>query len=133
MDKRNENFKEPPKTVKAFSGEGYSLGSTSTTTTTTTSTTTPAPKTSGTSNPVVVDSSLPTTSIQIRLADGSRIIGTFNHTHTVNDIRSFIESQHSSSFAYDLATSFPQKVIENESQTISEAGLLNSVVVQKKK
>lgn len=32
----------------------------------------------------------PTTSIQIRLADGSRLVGTFNHNHTVGDIRRYI-------------------------------------------
>lgn len=37
-----------------------------------------------------VDSSQPTTSIQIRLADGSRLSGRFNLSHTVNDIRTFV-------------------------------------------
>ena len=29
----------------------------------------------------------PTTTVQIRLADGMRLVSKFNHTHTVNDIR----------------------------------------------
>jgi UBX domain-containing protein 1 len=126
-DKRNEEFKEPPKTLKAFSGEGYSLSSTTTTTSTT-----PVAKPAS-SGPVVVNPSLPTTTIQIRLADGQKLIGTFNHSHTIQDIRSFIENSHPSNFAYDLMTSFPQKLLGNETQTVSEAGLLNSVVIQKKK
>lgn len=37
-----------------------------------------------------VDASQPTTSIQIRLADGSRLSGRFNLTHTINDLREYI-------------------------------------------
>lgn len=39
---------------------------------------------------VAVDPSLPTTSIQIRLSDGSRLLGQFNHSHTIADVRRFI-------------------------------------------
>lgn len=39
---------------------------------------------------VPLDPSQPTTSVQIRLADGSRLVAKFNHNHTVNDIRQFI-------------------------------------------
>ena len=39
-----------------------------------------------------VDQSLPTTSIQIRLADGTRMICRMNLTHTVLDIRNFINA-----------------------------------------
>ena len=34
----------------------------------------------------------PTTNIQFRLADGSRLVGRFNHTHTVNDLHNFINT-----------------------------------------
>lgn len=37
-----------------------------------------------------VDASQPTTSIQIRLADGSRLSGRFNLTHTINDLRTYV-------------------------------------------
>ncbi len=43
-------------------------------------------------NPVEVDRSRPTTNIQIRLADGSRLVGTFNHFHTIGDIRRYINA-----------------------------------------
>jgi hypothetical protein len=39
---------------------------------------------------VPLDPAQPTTSVQIRLADGTRLVSKFNHTHTVNDIRQFI-------------------------------------------
>jgi hypothetical protein len=41
-------------------------------------------------NSISVDSSRPVTTIQIRLADGSRLVGQFNHTHTIADVRRFI-------------------------------------------
>lgn len=37
-----------------------------------------------------LDEAQPTTSIQIRLADGSRLSGRFNMSHTINDIRTYI-------------------------------------------
>lgn len=38
--------------------------------------------------PLIPDA--PTTSLQIRLADGSRLIGTFNQSHTIGDVRRYI-------------------------------------------
>uniref|UniRef100_A0A1X7U7Z8 SEP domain-containing protein n=1 Tax=Amphimedon queenslandica TaxID=400682 RepID=A0A1X7U7Z8_AMPQE len=49
-----------------------------------------ASSSTGTSSMVVVDHTKPVTSVQIRLADGQRLVGKFNHTHTVADIRQFI-------------------------------------------
>ena len=39
-----------------------------------------------------VDESQPTTSIQLRLGDGTRLVAKFNHTHTVGDIRRFVDA-----------------------------------------
>lgn len=39
-----------------------------------------------------VDQSLPATSVQIRLADGTRLVCRMNLTHTVGDIRNFINA-----------------------------------------
>ena len=39
---------------------------------------------------VPLDPTQPTTTVQIQLADGTRLVSKFNHTHTVNDIRQFI-------------------------------------------
>lgn len=38
-----------------------------------------------------VNTAEPTTTIQIRLADGSRLAATLNHTHTVAELREFIK------------------------------------------
>jgi UBX domain-containing protein 1 len=39
-----------------------------------------------------VDSAQPTTRLQIRLRDGEKVVATFNHTHTVGDIRRYINA-----------------------------------------
>lgn len=75
-----------------------------------------------------------------------------NLTHTIRDIRNFINAyvrgallrdQHCNLFpslrsrpenltrAYTIATTFPNRVLEDDMQTIEAAGLKNSVVVQR--
>eukprot|EP01114_Cavostelium_apophysatum_P022023 TRINITY_DN7834_c0_g1_i1.p1 TRINITY_DN7834_c0_g1~~TRINITY_DN7834_c0_g1_i1.p1 ORF type:complete len:161 (+),score=41.50 TRINITY_DN7834_c0_g1_i1:746-1228(+) len=132
-DKRSEDYKEPPKVMQAFSGSGHTLGGSSST---------PAPvnnapqQTSASSqgvSPITLDESQPVTSVQIRCGDGSKLIGKFNHTHQVKDIRRFIDFSKPGRANFELCTAFPQKPISDENQTISQAGLVNSVVVQKMK
>uniref|UniRef100_A0A803W7Z0 NSFL1 cofactor n=1 Tax=Ficedula albicollis TaxID=59894 RepID=A0A803W7Z0_FICAL len=89
-DHRDEEYVKPKTVFRAFTGEGQKLGST-------------APQVMGTSSPaqqaeneakassaIVIDESEPVTNIQIRLADGGRLVQKFNHSH------SFLESEGSS-------------------------------------
>jgi len=79
-----------------------------------------------------VDESQPTTSIQLRLSDGSRLVAKFNLTHTVGDVRRFIRAARPDmTGAYELMTAFPSQPLADNSQTIEAAGLRNSVVIQK--
>ncbi|KIP07190.1 hypothetical protein PHLGIDRAFT_13399 [Phlebiopsis gigantea 11061_1 CR5-6] len=81
-----------------------------------------------------VDTSLPTTRVQIRLADGSRLTARMNLTHRVRDLRGFVNasSPGASARAYTLNTAHPtMKSLEDEEKTIEQAGLANSVVVQR--
>lgn len=79
-----------------------------------------------------VDESSPTTSIQLRLHDGSRMVARFNLTHSVADIRRFIQASRPDMPAnYRLMTSFPTKPVEEDGKSIEAAGLANSVLVQK--
>lgn len=82
---------------------------------------------------LVVDQALPSTSIQLRLADGTRMVSRFNFHHTVRDIRGFIDaSRPAAPRSYHLQTvGFPPKQLTTLDQTIEEAGLANSVVIQK--
>ncbi|EJT99652.1 SEP-domain-containing protein [Dacryopinax primogenitus] len=99
----------------------------------------PASPPATTSNPAAAPPSFevnmdePNTSVQIRLADGTRLVCRMNHTHTVGDIRRFINASRpeNAARAYNIQTTFPTRVLEDESQTIKDAGLLNSVVVQR--
>lgn len=81
--------------------------------------------------PLTPDS--PTTSLQIRLVDGTRLIATFNHSHTIGDIRRYIITARSSfaSRPFKLQSSYPPKTLDNEDQTLSDAGLLNTVIFQR--
>ncbi|XP_068093522.1 UBX domain-containing protein 2B isoform X2 [Hyperolius riggenbachi] len=84
---------------------------------------------------VELDEHVPTTKIQIRLADGTRLIQRFNLSHRIMDIRSFI-IQSRPEFAqtdFILVTTFPNTDLTDENQTLEEADLLNTVLLQRLK
>jgi UBX domain-containing protein 1 len=114
---------------KAFVGAGHKLGESAPAVASPLASSAAA---SGPSNWAGADPVLPRTSIQLRLADGSRMVAEFNLTHTVGDIRRFIRaSRPDMSTMYRLATAFPAAQLEDDSVTIEAAGLANSVVIQK--
>lgn len=78
-----------------------------------------------------VDKSAPTTTLQIRLADGHRLTGTFNCTHTVADIHRYIRSENSGCADKQLMSAYPPKPLTDMSATLEQAGLLNAAVIQK--
>lgn len=124
----------PPKPMQAFGGEGNRLGSPAPGPTAQSSSSSNSQQASSSSlADFAVDESKPVTQVQIRLGDGSRIVGRFNHDHTVADIRRYINSSQPgmSTRSYALQASFPPKVFEDESQTLKDAGLVNAVVQQK--
>ncbi|KAK4588465.1 hypothetical protein RGQ29_019455 [Quercus rubra] len=132
--RRNEKCPEPEKRHVPFQGVGRTLGSSSTPAATEPTVasiplnTAPTP-----SMGLVVDQTMPSTSVQLRLADGTRMVAHFNYHHTINDIRSFIDaSRPGSARNYQLQMmEFPPKVLSDQAQTIEQAGLANSVVIQK--
>ena len=92
--KTEEKYKPPPPPpAQPFGGTGNRLSS-------------PVPNVAGASSTTAsassappasqvhfeVDSSKPTTQLQLRLADGSRLVGRFNHDHTIADIRRYINA-----------------------------------------
>ncbi|KEH36936.1 putative SEP domain-containing protein [Medicago truncatula] len=133
--RRNENYREPERSQASFQGVGRTLGSSSASMEPETNVASTTPPTSAPtpSAGLVVDQSLPSTSIQLRLADGTRLISQFNHHHTIGDIRAFIDaSRPGGRQNYQLQMmGFPPKVLADETQTIEQAGLANSVVIQK--
>ncbi|KZT64686.1 SEP-domain-containing protein [Daedalea quercina L-15889] len=155
-----DNFVPTPKARSAFSGEGHRLGSPvpslaalggpsaftempgsfpvattsgSEAAAVVTATTGQARSAESIQTRFEVDQSLPTTSVQVRLADGTRMVCRMNLTHTVGDIRNFINASRPENLTreYTIQTTFPVKVLDDDSKTIEQAGLANAVVVQR--
>ncbi|KAI8813228.1 hypothetical protein BJ742DRAFT_475852 [Cladochytrium replicatum] len=139
-----EDYKPPPKKpLKAFSGGGQRLGAPIPGETVSAPAVSSIPGSFPGSAPaaaieslgpvVVVDESVPVTSIQVRLADGSRAVYKFNDTHTVGDIRNQINRNRpgDADRNYALMTTFPNRELTDSSATIKDAGLVNAVIVQK--
>ncbi|KAN0065743.1 protein phosphatase regulator [Thecaphora frezii] len=132
----NEQYVPPP--MKPFGGQGNRLGSPALGNLASSSRPAAAAAPTASAAPATasafeIDPRKPVTSIQIRLGDGQRMVGRFNHDHTVADVRAFINASHPgmSSRNYVLQSSFPPKPLTDETQTISAAGLINAVVIQK--
>ncbi|GAA0154664.1 protein-binding activity modulator [Lithospermum erythrorhizon] len=138
LSRKEENYPiSATRQPTSFLGVGRTLTTSSSNITSTTEPSAPAAN-SITASPspmmgLVVDQTLPTTSIQLRLADGTRMVSRFNFHHTINDIRGFIDaSRPGGSLSYQLQTvGFPPKQLTELGQTIEQAGLANSVVIQK--
>ncbi|KAL0301770.1 UNVERIFIED_CONTAM: Plant UBX domain-containing protein 5 [Sesamum radiatum] len=132
--RKDEEYKEPERPRRPFQGLGRTLGSTSDVTpmepntVPTVLTAAPTPSVG-----LIVDQTKPCTSIQLRLADGTRMVSRFNNYHTIRDIRGFIDaSRPDGPRTYQLQTmGFPPKQLTDLDQTIDEAGIANSVVIQK--
>lgn len=130
--KLEEDYKEPPKKLKPFSGTGNRLGDYSSVSS---NINTSSSSTSQSQEPVIeADESLPITSIQIRLIDGTRFVAKLNHTHTVNDLYNLVKSKLSSNDSnrqFALWTNYPLKELKDRNLTIKDAGLLNAALSQK--
>ncbi|KAJ8265241.1 hypothetical protein COCON_G00143400 [Conger conger] len=138
-DHRDEEFFKPKSAFKAFAGEGQKLGSA------TPELVSGASMVEGQQNPafseaqasasLALDTAQPVTNIQIRLADGGRLVQKFNHTHRVSDVRQFLVAARPVMAAAEfvLMTTFPNKELTDETQTLQDANLLNAVIVQRLK
>jgi len=143
-DHRQEDYKKNT-TVKNFKGSGHTLGS-------------PAPNVEENIAPITVsaltpsapadnladveklakeklnvNSTQPTTTLQIRLADGSRLMAQFNLTHTVADIHQYIQNARPqyANRTFRLVSSFPTRELTDDASTIEGAGLKNASIMQR--
>ncbi|KXJ75261.1 hypothetical protein RP20_CCG012059 [Aedes albopictus] len=136
-DNRHEDYVKRSAPFRAFGGSGQTLGS-------------PAPNVVESASAAAgnseenekkaasglqVDESQPTTNLQIRLADGSRLSARFNQSHTVDNVRQYITNARpqyaTQNFA--LMTTFPPKELSDGSQSLKDAGLLNAAIMQRMK
>uniref|UniRef100_F7E2S8 NSFL1 cofactor p47 n=2 Tax=Laurasiatheria TaxID=314145 RepID=F7E2S8_HORSE len=83
-DHRDEDFVKPKGAFKAFTGEGQKLGSTAPQVLNTSSPAQQAENEAKASSSISIDEAQPTTNIQIRLADGGRLVQKFNHSHSLS-------------------------------------------------
>jgi len=143
-DHRQEEFVAPKQKFKAFQCSGQRLGSPDvggsgsassvSASASPAAATAPDPSASGEFF-LDVDESAPTTNLQIRLPDGSRLAGKFNHAHTVGDIRTYILGSRPQYAAttFVMMTTFPNKELGEENLSIADANLLNAVIVMRVK
>lgn len=131
-DHREEEYQKPKETLKAFSGTGHVLGSPVPSIITESSLPPAAAVNSLPSQPVFkVDESKPTTTIQIRLSDGTRLVTKFNTSNTVGDIRNVVRNARPGNRNFRLMTTFPNKTLEQDDVTIEAGKLQNAVIVQR--
>jgi len=134
QDKREEEYAAAPKQkVKAFSGAGNMLGSPTPNIISAPASVVSPPAAVGPLQAAFkIDESQPITTIQIRLADGTRLVSKFNHENTIQDIRNVVRNARpNTADNFNLLTTFPNKVLTEYGQTISSAKLLNAVIVQR--
>lgn len=61
-----------------------------------------------------------------------RLAAKFQRNHTIADVKRFIELNSSGTDNYVLQTGFPPKaLVAKDQESIEEAGLLNSTLIQK--
>jgi len=120
IDKSGEGYVPPPVTLKPFSGEGRSMraeGGAS-----------DAAAAAAEPQELTVDASAPTTTLQVRMADGSRKIVKANHTHTVLQLKAHVAT-FAPGVAFTLKGGFPPKPLTDDAVTLADAKLLNESIV----
>ncbi|KAL0279043.1 UNVERIFIED_CONTAM: hypothetical protein PYX00_000686 [Menopon gallinae] len=135
-DHSHEEFVQAKPKLKAFSGKGNVLGSPAPQTVIAPTSTSDQDKASNEDKAkeiIRVNADEPTTTVQIRLADGSRLVATFNQTHTIADLRKYIITARPEyeSRQFNLLTTFPSKELNDNSKTLLDAGILNSAIMQR--
>uniref|UniRef100_A0A0E0HTV6 UBX domain-containing protein n=1 Tax=Oryza nivara TaxID=4536 RepID=A0A0E0HTV6_ORYNI len=130
--RKEEKCPEPVKRAAPFHGAAKTLGTPSDNNSTPPEATSAAAAASSTETAsktvtITVDDSLPSTSLQIRFVDGSRMVARFNTSHTIADVRVFIDTTRPGEAGdYTLQAGFPPKPLDDMSKTIEEAGVANS-------
>lgn len=122
VEDRREQDHVPGRMI-AFSGRGRSLNSDDALQST--------PQTPPPPPIIVVDETKPITRLQIRLTDGTRLTRSFNRCHLVADLRRVLPTAPDGDV--DLMTSFPPRRIDDDAQTLEEAGLIDAVVVLRRR
>ncbi|EEC50005.1 predicted protein [Phaeodactylum tricornutum CCAP 1055/1] len=121
IDKRSEEYVEE---FRSFSGQGTSLG------TSTSVSEDGRFDPASLVEPPALDENRPTTSIAVRLLNGSRRVVKINTTGTVANLASSLRD--SSDEPFRLVSGFPPKPLQDGSVTIEDAGLKGAQVSMQK-
>jgi UBX domain-containing protein 1 len=116
--------------VKAFTGTGNRLGDMPSTSKTEMPSVKPAMQ-SQQPNSVGFNPTLPVTKLQLRLADGSKHTVLFNTSQTVFDVFATVASMAGTSELELLSGRPPVPLDSSSTQSLADAGLLASVIIQK--
>jgi UBX domain-containing protein 1 len=125
-DRKSEKFElPPPPSYVAFSGQGVSMSG--------------GPQVSQilevkNANEVLppkVDNSKPTTTIRVRLVNGTMVNTTVNHTTKVAELFDYVMDLAPMDGNFQLISGFPPKPLNDPNQTVEDADLLDSTVTQK--
>ncbi|XP_043210067.1 NSFL1 cofactor p47-like isoform X2 [Amphibalanus amphitrite] len=142
-DHRHEDYVKPKAKPKPFSGVGHVLGSpapavvgagaASSAPAAAASAGDPAASEAAARAALALDESQPTTSVQVRLTDGSRLVVKLNLTHTIGDLRQYIATArpHLATRPFALLTTFPSKELTDDSVTVKDGALLNAAILQR--
>ncbi|EDQ89038.1 uncharacterized protein MONBRDRAFT_32605 [Monosiga brevicollis MX1] len=136
-DRHDEPFEAPKRQVRSFAGAGHRLGAPTpamggaqdSTTSTPAASSTAAATSAPSMRPV--DESKPTTKVQIRLADNTRLVGHFNEDATIGDLRAFVDHSRPGGAPYVLMTRVPRRDLTDHNETLKQAQLLNAAVFQR--
>lgn len=123
-DHRSEDYKEPA--YRAFGGTGATIGGNAKPTVGIVT----GSSSSG-SRTIQVNETEPTTTIQVKLANGKREKIILNLNHTVGDLQAKVASfQATNGRPFTLTAGFPPKILSDATSTIDAAGLKNAAVTQ---
>jgi len=135
-DHREEEFVKPKVKAKPFQGSGNVLGSMAPSVSPPKATAAdPAQAEAAAQAQAKVDTSAPVANIQVRMADGTRLVVRLNHSHTVADIAAYIRTARPQyqGVEFALLTTFPNKELTDGSQTLKDAGLVGAAILQRLK
>jgi UBX domain-containing protein 1 len=123
QDKRQEEYKAPPPpSYVAFSGHGMAVERTASQPLGTVNMNAPDPP---------VETQLPTTNVQIRFHNGQRKNIIVNLGSPVMILHEYVNFAAPVSGSFQLVSGFPPKPLENMWESIEEAGIAGSAVIQK--
>jgi len=139
-DHKEEEFVKPKGVRKAFTGAGNVLGGIAPGVTAASGASAtsagpppadPAAAEKAAQSSLGLEDSAPSTSVQVRLPDGKRIVAKLNQErHTVGDLRRFVsQARPDYAAAFSLHTTFPPKELTDDSATIKDAGLVGAAVL----